>query len=40
MLVPTDTKEIIMADHGAVTWFQIGTDDEDTTKQFYGELFG
>lgn len=29
-----------MANHGAVTWFEIGTDDDAATKAFYGELFG
>lgn len=26
--------------HNTVAWFQIGSDDPDTAKKFYGELFG
>ncbi|HYQ65932.1 VOC family protein [Actinophytocola sp.] len=25
--------------HGTVDWFQIDTDDPESTKRFYGELF-
>jgi uncharacterized protein len=26
--------------YGTVSWFQIGTDDPETVKRFYGDLFG
>lgn len=29
-----------MANHGAVSWFEIGTADPAQTHAFYGELFG
>jgi predicted enzyme related to lactoylglutathione lyase len=26
--------------HGTVTWLQVGTDDPEGAKRFYGEMFG
>jgi predicted enzyme related to lactoylglutathione lyase len=36
----TNTTPPAPASGAPVTWFEIGTDDPDAARSFYGELFG
>jgi predicted enzyme related to lactoylglutathione lyase len=39
-MATTETKPSIFQTHGAISWFELMTDDQQGAKDFYGKLFG